>query len=190
MKRGNLWPLCTAGGPLALAPPLSAYTQRDRRRLQVFTANALFMPPSRAVERTRDGGREAERSGERNFITHRIFWWRIVSTTAAAAAAQHGFAPTNGTADSETWSGERGGRARSPVERYLQRRSRSRHEVILMRTNLIFLSFPYSSLSLSLPPSLPLQRTFASRSFFSCCHRRAAADHMSRIICSMSVDSP
>ena len=81
------------------------YTHRDcdrRRLLQVFTANALFMPPSRAVERTRDGGREAERSGERNFITHRIFWWRIVSTTAAAAAAQHGFAPTNGTADSET----------------------------------------------------------------------------------------
>ena len=148
MKRGNLWPLCTAGGPLALAPPLSAYTQRDRRRLQVFTANALFMPPSRAVERTRDGGREAERSGERNFITHRIFWWRSVHTTNGSAAQR-----SAAWFRSETWSGVE--LPRRPNVICGGGRGLSRHEVILMRTNLIFLSFPYSSPSLlpSFPPS-------------------------------------
>ena len=73
----------------------------------------------------------------------------------------------------ERSSGVRGARslARSlnaSVERYLRRRSR--HEVILMRTNLIFLSFPYSSPSL--PPSA--KNLSVTIIFLSYCHRCAA----------------
>ena len=120
----------------------------------------------RRQKRRSERGREGRREGERNFITHRIFWWRSVQQQRQrhGAGAQHGFARRArlGAEQRSAWRSL----ARSlnaSVERYLRRRSR--HEVILMRTNLIFLSFPYSSPSL--PPSLPLQRTSASRSFFS-----------------------
>ena len=112
----------------------------------------------RRQKRRSERGREGRREGERNFITHRIFWWRSVQQQRQrnGASAQHGFARRAklGAEQRSAWRS-----LNASVERYLRRRSR--HEVILMRTNLIFLSFPYSS------PSLPLQRTSASRSFFS-----------------------